>query len=89
MPLDDPREIRKHLNEVSRNGCRVDGKRISDFSMNAPSAMLRNVLIAAEIQGYSGEDLMTVLAYNALLRYEDVLDRLIEQLNITPTMDLK
>jgi hypothetical protein len=87
-PLTDPREIRKLLNEAAYRGGRIDGNKDSFGCMNMPASMMRNVLRMAEAQGYSGEDAMTVLAYHALLRYEDALDRLIQQLNITPTPHL-
>ena len=87
-PLTDPREIRKLLNDAAYRGGRIDGNKAVFGCMNMPASMMRNVMRMAEAQGYSGEDAMTVLAYHALLRYEDALDRLIEQLNITPASPL-
>ena len=87
-PLTDPREIRKLLNDAAYRGGRIDGNKDVFGCMNMPASMMQNVMRMAEAQGYSGEDAMTVLAYHALLRYEDALDRLIEQLNITPASPL-
>ena len=87
-PLTDPREIRNLLNDAAYRGGRIDGNKAVFGCMNMPASMMRNVMRMAEAQGYSGEDAMTVLAYHALLRYEDALDRLIEQLNITPASPL-
>ena len=87
-PLTDPREIRKLLTEAAYRGDRIDGNQDGFGCMNMPASMMRNVMRLAEAHGYSGEDAMTVLAYHALLRYEDALDRLIEQLNITPAPPL-
>ena len=81
-PLTDPREIRKLLAKAAARGDRIDGNRDGFGAMNEASVMARNVMKMAEYQGYSGEDAMTVLAYHALLRYEDALDRLIEDLNL-------
>lgn len=82
--LTDPREIRKRLTEAAYRGSRIDGLESGSNAMNVPASMVRNVMNMAEANGFSGEDAMTLLAYHALLRYEDALDRLIDQLNISP-----
>jgi hypothetical protein len=87
-PLTDPREIRKLLTNAAYRGDRIDGKRGRFEGMNTPSLMARNVMQMAECNGYSGEDAMTVLAYHALLYYEDALDRLINDLNLRPSPPL-
>lgn len=69
-PLSDPREIRKALQRTAYRGGRISDDR--QDSMGLP--LVRAVLNMCESLGYSGEDTMTVLAYHALLAYENLLD---------------
>ena len=46
--------------------------------------LVKTVKDLAAVHGLSGEDEMTLLAYHALLGYEKAMDRLIDQLNVTP-----
>lgn len=81
--LDDPREIRKLLMDVAFRDSRIDGNNVNYNAINAPASMVHHVMNMARARGYSGEDTMTVLAYHALLRYEDALDRLLNTTILT------
>lgn len=82
--LTEPREVRKHLLKVMHGRERVDGRRPEGYSMATSSAILCNTVRWGEAQGWSNEDTMTMLAYQALLAYEAIADRMIEGLNLTP-----
>jgi hypothetical protein len=78
--LTDPKEIRKYLRE------RVYGRWPNGphtVDMSAP--LIHTVLIYCEKQGYSGEDTMTLLAYQALLRADDYAERLMKLLDSMPS----
>ena len=40
--------------------------------------MVRNISVMSEMTGLSGEDEMTIIAFNALLRLEELEDRILE-----------
>lgn len=84
-PLTDPREMRKVLHEAARGCARVDGKPIGQWSIPPASGLIRNALHAGQHAGWSGEDTMTVLAYNALRLYEDAYDRMLDVAKFTPS----
>jgi hypothetical protein len=73
-------EMRKAITNAAFRGERLteDGK----LSLSPP--LVRNVLVAAEQQGLSGEDTMTWLAYEALKGYERCMDQLIETAMLSP-----
>lgn len=83
-PLNDPKEIRKHLTNVRYRGLRVDGKELNRSSISTTAAMVNNIFSLAEAQGYSGEDAMTMLAYHALLQNEKLMDMQLEFLQTSP-----
>ena len=83
-PPTDPREMRKRISTAAYRGDRIDGNNMGRFSYSSAASLAHAVLVASEAQGYSGEDCMTVLAYNALVRYEDLMDRLLENYQRTP-----
>jgi hypothetical protein len=65
--LTDVREMRKALRDMSYTGSNLGGDR-PDYGPTA--ALARNCLRAAEAQGFSGEDTMTLVAYHAILQLE-------------------
>ena len=77
----DPRELRKHIQRCAFRGNRIDGK--DSRQINITSSMARNVLSFCELNGYSGEDTMTVLAFMALKNLEQTTDRELAMLDIT------
>ncbi len=80
----DPREMRKAMQAAVYRGERVDGTGRSRGSMSVAAVLARNVMQSAEIQGFSGEDTMTAVAYYALCELERMNDRLLEQLYLMP-----
>lgn len=64
-----PEGMRKRLNEYARQG-------------NEP--IVRQVFCLAEINGLSGEDKMTVLAFEALKALEHCKDLILEQVSLSP-----
>lgn len=50
----------------------------------ASPPLIRAVLIASERNGYSGEDTMTWLAYQALSSYEKLFDHTLAMANLSP-----
>lgn len=82
LPLEtDPRELRKHIKEVSRSGERIDADHAKGFA--AHGSLARNVLMMCEYKGYSGEDAMTVLAYALMVDNQWLFDMLLEQANLS------
>ena len=87
-PLTDPREIRKLLQEIAYRGSRIDRKESGEYAISMTGNITRHVMQMAEIQGYSGEDTMAMLAYYALLQYESAMDRLLDMVNTSPAPNL-
>ena len=77
-PVTDPREMRKVIRETAYRGHRFD----TSNSASLASPIARNVLMAAERDGWSGEDTMTALAYHALLEIDRLYSQLIESVNM-------
>lgn len=77
----DIREMRKLIREMIHTGrCLADpGQKISTASILA-----RTCLDHAACAGLSGEDAMTLLAYHALLRLDEVYSRLLDYASMTP-----
>jgi hypothetical protein len=59
--ITDPREMRQRLNEMGRGRSFHDDRRISGVD-----ALVRNVNTMADVQGLSGEDRYTVLAWHLM-----------------------
>lgn len=86
VPLDDPREIRQMLRRAAYRGDRIDGKEPGWSGIATPaSSLARRVFDMAQYTGLSGEDEMTVLAYNALIMYEQLFDKVLHDASIIPT----
>lgn len=84
--LDDPREIRQALRRSAYRGERIDGKDLGWSQIATPSSSLaRRVFDMAQYTGLSGEDEMTVLAYNALIMYEQLFDKVLHDASISTT----
>jgi hypothetical protein len=85
--LTEPREIRRFMRQAARRGGRIDGGSISNgkwqCSYSVPAMLIHQVMSMADMEGLSGEDAMTVLAYRALLHLEKCYDERIELLNMT------
>lgn len=77
-PLTDPREIRKHLREVLYRGGRIDCQEHRRGLIAPVSGLVRHLMTHCEIEGMSGEDTWTIVAYHALLEWESAMDRLID-----------
>lgn len=73
----DPREMRKMLNDMRRSGRSFTDHTPDQYSTTAH--LVRQCLNAAEYQGWSGEDAMTLLAYSALTQLERVNKLLLDQ----------
>jgi hypothetical protein len=84
----DPREMRQRIKHAMHGSSRVDGKPLGRYSIPPAAAMIRNVLYSAEANGWSGEDAMTMLAYHALVGYEDLYDRVLSDALLSPTTRL-
>lgn len=85
--LIDPREMRKRINEAARGYVRLDGKPARTFT-NAAS-LARNTIDAGRSLGWSGEDTMTALAYQALLQVERLTDMVLEHSYLTLSQPLQ
>jgi hypothetical protein len=72
------RDCRQRISACAYRGNRVDGKRPGPFQHEGASIMVRNCLRMAEIEGYSGEDTMTVIAFEALKQVEHLLDLVLQ-----------
>lgn len=83
--LTDVREIRKLLDAAAFRGERIDGNPQGFPSISVVASLVRQVMDLGRHQGYSGEDTMTLLAYHALLRYEQMTDQILYAHNTTPT----
>jgi hypothetical protein len=83
-PLTDMREVRKLFRAAARGEQRIDGSPIRMVCYAAN--LLRNAQDLAAYRGFSGEDEMTLIAYQALLAYEKAMDTLLQHvsLNILP-----
>ena len=81
--LTDPREIRVHLRSCRHRHLRVDGKPGHHFPPAA--ALLGHAMSSAEAQGLSGEDAMTMLAYQVLMAYERAMDELLHVSALHPS----
>jgi hypothetical protein len=66
------------------NGMRVRIRRYA-FSSNA---LAHNLLMTAEMRGWSGEDTMTWLAFEALKRVEHLEDLMLEHARLSPMTPL-
>lgn len=85
----DLREMRKAINLAARGEASVGGERGNGWGMTSPAApMIRNTMMAGEYAGWSGEDTMTVLAYHALLQFEDIHARFLETMSLLPSTSL-
>ncbi len=74
----DPREMRKHLNEVAIG--RYPGLH------NSPSALIvRTCMDQGRYTGLSGEDTMTMIAYHLMLRHDQLYEKVLQSavLNIS------
>jgi len=84
----DTREMRQRINRAGYGYERVDGKEMGPSNLPPAAAMIRAVLTAAEYQGLSGEDAMTMLAYNALVGYERLHDHVLQEAMLNPSPPL-
>ncbi len=83
----DIREMRKALHLAARGDYSVGGEPVSQFFSATPAAsLIRNVLHAGQYAGWSGEDMMTALAYHLALGYEDTFTRLLDMANMIPSV---
>lgn len=80
----DPREMRRRIDRYSRGMETLDGNPGRQTFPQRGVHMSSAVLNAARYLGYSGEDTMTVLAYNALVQLAEVEKQLSELWSLTP-----
>jgi hypothetical protein len=66
----------------------LDGMRRAIFRASRDSALVRNAMYAADVQGMSGEDRYVVLAYNALVLLESTHQRLMRCVERSPGVPL-
>lgn len=78
------RELRKQITISAFRGERLDGK-AHDLSMAA--ALARQILTIGEVAGLSGEDTMTLLAYHALVAYEQSIDVYLADSRLKPATE--
>jgi hypothetical protein len=72
--MNDPREMRQVINKAAYGRERVDGKPMRTSGIPPAAALICAILNQARINGWSGEDAMTALAYHALVHYEGLHD---------------
>lgn len=83
--LIDPREMRKRLHQVAFGHARIDGRNPTGWITRSPvSSLAHTVMRMGEMHGWSGEDLMAVLAYHALLECERLMDRALQEAAMNP-----
>ena len=71
MPTsDDIRQLRAKIFQAVYRGSRIDG----EGPANTASVIASNVLRSGEVAGLSGEDIMTILAFEALKCVETLVD---------------
>lgn len=75
MTHTDPREMRKALQELGRGRSFVD----ASGKLDAMAPLVRNIMHAAWAEGWNGEDMMTALAYHALLQASEYQKLLLDQ----------
>jgi hypothetical protein len=75
------REMRQAITRAAYGRERVDGKTLGLGAWPPASPLASKVLRCGEHEGWSGEDTMTVLAYEALKAYEQMHDLVIQNLN--------
>ena len=66
----------------------VDGMRRAILRAGRDSALIRNAMYAADLQGMDGEDRYVVLAYNALVLLESTHQRLMRCVERSPGVPL-
>jgi hypothetical protein len=71
------RVMRQKIAKTAFGGDRLDGKPAPGYLMSNASSLAKAVLNDAEYRGLSGEDAMTALAFHALIKYEEAMDRLL------------
>lgn len=76
------RQMRLKIVMAKHRGDRMDGRYPSQMETSPVAYQLRAIMHAAEAQGISGEDVMTVLAYHALVEWEKMYDRALGDLMI-------
>ena len=75
------RDCRQRINALAYRAQRLDNKR----SPNVPGVnIVRNCLMHAQREGFSGEDTMTLIAFEALKALENMSDAYMVMLNSTP-----
>ena len=74
------RDCRQRINAAGRRDMRVDGSKGTPTT----GSLIRSVLTLAEHEGYSGEDTMTLLAFEALKLLEQANDRQLDMLMLAP-----
>lgn len=65
-----------------------DGMRAAIYRGSLASALIRSMLMQADIRGLNGEDKYTLLAYQALVALESTHRRLMEYIERTPAPPL-
>lgn len=84
----DPREMRKLIMNYAHGRASLDGTRAWPTECDAAKSLVRNVLQAAQFNGLSGEDAMTMLAFHALTSLAEANKRLLDMISVTPTQPL-
>ena len=82
--ITDPREMRVAIGLAARGFVRVDGAEVRPSQIAPASALIHAVQTMARVHGLSGEDAMTVLAYEALRAYEGAYDKVLRIASATP-----
>lgn len=82
-PLTDVRDMRKALTMAAARGDRIDGAPPRPNEMPLGFHLPRTAHNLAQFNGWSGEDQMTWLAYQAMLALEKAYDRELQMLNLT------
>lgn len=66
----------------------ADGMRRAIYLAQRDSALVREIMIRADVMGLSGEDRYVALAYNALVQLERVHQSLLDHVMKSPTAPL-
>ncbi len=79
--ITDVREMRRILTDMRYGGYSpfTKGREISTAAM-----LVRQIMDAGQHCGWSGEDVMTALAYHALLQLDEAQGRILERVRLDP-----
>lgn len=76
-------EMRQRITRASAGRERVDGRPVRGvMGPSSAAPIIRTARHLADREGLSGEDMMTMIAYQALVSYEAAMDRLLDDASL-------